>query len=135
MIGDLSEIVDNTDDEEDLKATAILLNHLELGVQIWKIVKKIIKKSSNQEIEKNLFFAMEEIGVVSSLYEAHKYRSEQINKIKKKEKDKKCKEFLNKVNKDLQILIDSEELNEKKMKYRIKIENEKFKKKDEKDEN
>ena len=119
LIGDLLEIVDNTEDEEDLKAISILLNHLELGLQIWDVVKKIIKKSSNQEIDKNLCLAMEEIGVVSSLYEAHKYRSEKIKEISRKEKDKKCKAFLSKVNKNLQISIDFEELNEKKMKYEI----------------
>ena len=134
LIGDLLEIVDNTEDEEDLKAISILLNHLELGLQIWDVVKKIIKKSSNQEIEKNLCLAMEEIGVVSSLYEAHKYRSEKIKEISRKEKDKKCKAFLSKVNKNLQISIDFEELNEKKMKYETKIENEKFKKENDKGE-
>ena len=135
IIEDLTEIIDEMDEEEDLKAVSILLNHLELGIQIWGIVRKILKKSSNQEIERNLSLAMEEIGVVTNLPETHKYLNKQIEKIKKKETDEKCKEFLNKINKELKALTDWEELNEKKMKYKMKIENEKFGEKDNKGEN
>lgn len=126
IINDLIDIVDETDSVEDLKAISNLLINLELGIDIWKIVKRILLKVSDDEIENNLYDSMREIGVVSSLYEAYKARKEQIDKIRNEEKEEKCKEFLNKLSKEMKVSMDFEQLNEKKMQYEMQIEDEKY---------
>lgn len=126
IVDDLYSISDETKDEECLKAVSKLLINLELGISIWKVVRVILLKVSDTEIINNLSIAMEEIGVVSSLYQAHKVRKEQIDKIKNKEKNKKCKEFLKKLSRDINATMEYEELNEKKMQYEMQIKDEKY---------
>ena len=83
-------------------------------------------KASDTEIIGNLSIAMREIGVVSSLYQAHKVRKEQIDKIKNEEKNKKCKDFLKKLSRDINATMEYEELNEKRMQYEMQIKDEKY---------
>lgn len=126
IIDDLCTILDKTDDEECLKAVSKLLINLELGIDIWKVVRAILLKASDTEIIGNLSIAMREIGVVSSLYQAHKVRKEQIDKIKNEEKNKKCKDFLKKLSRDINATMEYEELNEKRMQYEMQIKDEKY---------
>lgn len=123
---DLYTISDETDDEECLKAVSELLINLEMGISIWKVVRVILLKVSDTEIIKNMSIAMKEIGVVSSLYQAYKYRKEQIDKINAEEKNEKCKDFLKKLSRDINSIMEYEELNEKRMQYEIQIKDEKY---------
>lgn len=131
IISDLITIADETDSVEDLKAISKLLINLELGIDIWEIVKIILLKVSDAEIENNLYASMQEIGVVSSLYQAHKERKEQIDKIRNKEKSERCKDFLNNLSRKIRITMEYEELNEKRIQYEMQIEDEKYIKKHE----
>ncbi len=126
LIEDLSDIANETDNVDDLKAISKLLMNLELGINIWKIVRIILLKVSDAEIEELLCISMEEIGVVSSLYQAHKVRKEQIDKIKNEEKNKRCKIFLNNISRDIKATMEYEELNERKMQYQMQIEDERY---------
>lgn len=128
LIFDLLEIVDETNDDNDLNAIAILVNHIRLGIEKWTIVRKILLKSSDKQVEENLYKAMIETGVVSSLYQAYKSKREEIKKVKNEEKNRKCNNFLNKLLRTLKQSMEWAELNDIKMRYQIEIEDEKFKK-------
>lgn len=69
---------------------------------------------------------MREVGVVSSLYQAHKTRKEQIDGIMNEETNKKCKKFLNKISKDINYTMEYEKINEKKRQYEMQISDEKY---------
>ena len=128
LIEDLSNIVNQTTNKSDLKSIAILISHIELGVDIWTIVKKILLKTSDKEVEKYLFEAMYELGVVNSLYEAYKNRKEQIEKIIEKETNSKSNVFFKKLCRSLKSSMEIAELNEKRRNYEVQIQDEKYKK-------
>lgn len=126
LINDLSELVDETNNLEELTAISLLLKHIEMWKEKWIIIRKILLKSSNSEIENNLSSAMQEIGGVSSLYQAYKIRREQINDIIQSETDNKCKAFLKNLDRKIKAYMEFEELREMKIKYENEIIDEKF---------
>lgn len=126
IIDDLYTISEETDDNDYLNAISKLIINLELGINIWKIARVILLKVSDTEIIDNLSVAMREVGVVSSLYQAHKTRKEQIDSIMNEETNKKCKKFLNKISKDINYTMEYEKINEKKRQYEMQISDEKY---------
>ena len=126
IINDLYTISEETDDNDYLNAISKLIINLELGINIWKIARVILLKVSDTEIIDNLSVAMREVGVVSSLYQAHKTRKEQIDGIMNEETNKKCKKFLNKISKDINYTMEYEKINEKKRQYEMQISDEKY---------
>lgn len=118
--------MDETNNLEELTAISLLLKHIEMWKEKWIIIRKILLKSSNSEIENNLSSAMQEIGGVSSLYQAYKIRREQINDIIQSETDNKCKAFLKNLDRKIKAYMEFEELREMKIKYENEIIDEKF---------
>ena len=113
IVNDLLEIIADDSSEQMIKAMIKLIFELEIEIkETWKILKEILLKTTDAEITNDIESLLTKIDSANSFYEAYKIRKNEINKIKKSEKDKRIRKILNNSAIHCSKMMDFEKLQE-----------------------
>lgn len=121
LIGDLIEIIKEDNSTENLLAISKFLCKLEVGLKSWKVIRLILLETDDKEITKKTFNSFIDVGVVNSFVDTYKARVTELKDIRKAEKDKKLRNYLDGLINYYQSNIGVEELREFKYNSEMKL--------------
>ena len=121
LIGDLIEIIEEDNSTENLLAISKFLCKLEVGLKSWQVIRLILLETDDEAIMRNIFNSFIDVGVVNNFADTYKARVTELKNIRKEEKDKKLKNYLNGLIDYYQSNIGVEELREFKYNSEMKL--------------
>ena len=122
IVNDLIDIIKVDNSSEMRLAISKFLCEVELGLTIWKVARMIILNDEDERINRNIFNALIDVGVVNSFSEAYYIRLKELIKIKKTEENEKLRKYLSNLIKYYKTNIEVEKLKEINYKNEMKVE-------------